>query len=348
MKVHLCGSIGLDSVDDVLSTLGRLLKDNLTRVPDGEPGGRRLWIGWQYPVLRSSPFLETDIAAAESSHSKTAPLRVRAGMEDAVRFGELGYAREARASYEDFKTAQRAEVLPAHVKFQVSLPTPFAVTYSYIARDARPRVESAYEAAMLREVDRICAAIPHHDLCIQWDVCTEMIMLDGRHPGMRPLPDMPGFVTERFARLCAAIPADVDVGFHLCYGDFEGRHFVEPLDMGKLVEMHDLLLAAAGRPIAYVHMPVPIGRSDDAYFAPLRNRTQAPATELYLGLLHIEDGISGAAERIAAAKRVVSDFGVAAECGLGHWKTPESVERMLELHAAVANPQAANNVGAHL
>lgn len=337
MKVHLCGSIGLDTVDEVLLTVGRLLKDNLERVPDGEPGGRRLWIGWQYPVLRSSPYLEVDRVAAGSSHSKTAALRVREGMEDAVRFGELGYAREARASYEDFIRARRTGLLPQEVKFQVSLPTPFAVVSSYIARDARPCVEGAYEAAMLREVERICAAIPHADLCLQWDVCTEMIMLDGRHPGMRPLPDMHGFITESFERLCAAIPVDVDLGFHLCYGDFEGKHFVEPIDMGKLVELNNLLLAAAKRSIAYVHMPVPIARTDDAYFAPLADLTRPAETELYLGLLHLEDGVGGAAERVTAAKRVVSDFGVAAECGLGHWAKPESVVRMLELHAAVAN-----------
>jgi methionine synthase II (cobalamin-independent) len=338
MKVHLCGSIGLDTVDEVLSTLGRLLKGNLSRVPDGEPGGRRLWIGWQYPVLRSSPYLKVESVAGEGV-SRSAQLRVREGMENAVHFGELGYAREARASYEDFTTARRTGVLPKAVKFQVSLPTPYAVVASYIAPDALPIVERAYEAAILREVERICTAIPHNELCIQWDVCTEMIMLDGRSPRMRPLADMHGFVTERFERLCAAIPADVEVGFHLCYGDFEGKHFVEPIDTARLVEMNNLLLAAAGRPIAYVHMPVPIARSDDAYYAPLVHLTKPPETELYLGLLHLEDGVSGAAERIAAAQRVVTDFGVAAECGLGHWSKPESVVRMLELHAAVANRQ---------
>ena len=337
MKVHLNGSVGLDTVDEVLDTVGTLLKDNLSRVPDGEPGGRRLWIGWQYPVLRSSPYLEVEKPAEGAALSRTAQLRVRDGMEGAVHFGELGYAREARASYEDFLSARRAGALPQGVKFQVSLPTPYAVVSAYIAADALPSVEPAYEAAMLREVERICAAIPHDDLCIQWDVCTEMVMLDGRFPRMRPVPDMHRFFTERFARLFSAIPADVDVGFHLCYGDYEGKHFVEPIDTGKLVEMANLLLAAAGRPIAYVHMPVPIARNDDAYFAPLAKLQKSPQTELYLGLLHLDDGVGGATERIATAKRVVSDFGVAAECGLGHWTSPQSVVRMLELHAAVAN-----------
>ena len=51
------------------------------------------------------------------------------------------------------------------------------------------------------------------------------------------MPDMPGFITEHCAKLCAAIPAAVDVGFHLCYGDFQGKHFVEPIDTAKLVDV---------------------------------------------------------------------------------------------------------------
>ena len=41
--VHLVGSIGLPSVADVFHTCGTLLGRRLQRIPDGEPGGRRLW-----------------------------------------------------------------------------------------------------------------------------------------------------------------------------------------------------------------------------------------------------------------------------------------------------------------
>lgn len=170
--------------------------------------------------LRSSPFLEPEPVAGENGpRSKVPRLQIRKGLENAVHFGEAGYSREARASYEDFVNAREAGVLAQGVKFQVSLPTPFAVVASYIAPAALPIVERAYEAAMLREVERICAAIPHNDLCFQWDVCTEMVMLHGRGPRMRPVADMHGFITQRFGRLSAAIPAGVDLGFHLCYGD---------------------------------------------------------------------------------------------------------------------------------
>src|SRR5215469_11875605 len=60
MNVHLVGSIGLDTVEDVFRTVGRALGPHLKRIPDGEVGGRKLWISWQYPLLRASTFLRPD------------------------------------------------------------------------------------------------------------------------------------------------------------------------------------------------------------------------------------------------------------------------------------------------
>src|SRR5215203_1873899 len=62
--VHLVGSVGLDSVEEVFRTTGRVLGRRLKRVPDGEPGPRRLWVSFQYPLLRSSPFLRPDPSGA--------------------------------------------------------------------------------------------------------------------------------------------------------------------------------------------------------------------------------------------------------------------------------------------
>jgi hypothetical protein len=84
-----------------------------------------------------------------------------------------------------------------------------------------------------------------------------------------------------------------------------------------------------------MHMPVPRDRSDDAYFAPLKGLRLEPDTELYLGLIHLTDGVEGAKRRIAAAKRVVTDFGVSTECGFGR-RPPETIPRLLELHRDVA------------
>src|SRR5580700_1931430 len=100
-RVHLVGSIGLDTVEDVFRTVGPLLGRRLRRVPDGEPGSRRLWVSFQYPLLRSMPFLRPDPSGALRKTSGFPLLCLAEGVTaDEIRLGELGYAREARASYQ--------------------------------------------------------------------------------------------------------------------------------------------------------------------------------------------------------------------------------------------------------
>ncbi len=196
----------------------------------------------------------------------------------------------------------------------------------------------AYERAMLREVDRLCAAILHHDLAIQWDICIEMLNWDGRFPMMPSFPGMSEMFARQFARLSAAVPLEVEMGIHLCYGDFEAKHFVEPLDTGKMVELANLFTQNSARPLTWIHVPVPIGRDDEAYFAPLAKLTRGKHTELYLGLVHATDGAEGTRRRMQAARKTVSDFGIATECGMGRSRTPEMVRELLRVHGEAARP----------
>lgn len=335
-RVHLVGSIALDSVEEVFRTAGRTLGRRLRRIPDGEPGGRRLWISWQYPLLRALPFLKADTSQPNQT-SGFLPLGLAEGADSAaIRFPELGYAREARASCQDFAVARGRADIASGTRFQVSLPTPFAVINPFIlARDVLA-VEPAYERAMLDEVAVICTAIPHQELCIQWDICIEMVLWDGRWPFLsNPFADLRTEVMSRIKRLAASVPDDVELGFHLCYGDWEAKHFIEPEDSGKLVEFANALAAAVTRPIAYIHMPVPINRPDDGYFAPLGDLRLPGNTELYLGLVH-DDGVEATRRRIRAAANYRSDFGIATECGMARCRTPELVHKLLAIHADVA------------
>jgi hypothetical protein len=61
--VHLVGSIGLDSAQDVFRVFWRRLRS----VPDAEPGPRRLWVSLQYPLPHSSPFLRPLISGRKAS-----------------------------------------------------------------------------------------------------------------------------------------------------------------------------------------------------------------------------------------------------------------------------------------
>ncbi len=253
-----------------------------------------------------------------------------------VRFGELGYAREARASYLDFVAAREKGILPAKLRFQVCLPTPFAVIAPFCADEARQAILPAYEKAMLGEVVALCAAIPHRDLALQWDVCIEMVMWDGRWRGNPPFPGMDKLFADTFARLAAPVPNDVELGFHLCYGDLDAKHFIDPVDATKMVELANLIVASVKRPIAWMHMPVPVAREDDAFFAPLRNLRLGSGTELYLGLVHAQDGVAGTTRRINAARKFAGPFGIASECGIARARTPAVVREILQVHADAA------------
>jgi hypothetical protein len=264
------------------------------------------------------------------------PLKLADGVDPGrIHFGELGYAREARPSYEDFVAARTAGRLPAGVRFQVSLPTPWAVIMPFCRQPDAQQIYPAYEQAMLREVARICKAIPHHDLAIQWDVCIEMLAWDGRWQNAPTFPGMEQVFAGTFARLGAAVPAGVELGFHLCYGDLDGRHFVEPVDATKMVELANLIARSVQRPVNWMHMPVPINRTDDAFYAPLGNLQLGTDTELYLGLVHPRDA-EGTARRMAAAGRHVAVFGVASECGISRGRDPELARAFIEAYAAAA------------
>jgi methionine synthase II (cobalamin-independent) len=333
--VHLVGAIGLDTVTETFATVGRILGNRLKRVPDGEPGGRRMWIAWQFPLLRANPFLKAVSPAPGASAINFPFMALAEGVTaEQLRFCELGYAREAYASYADFKSAKSAGKLPAHVRFQVTLPTPYAVVSAFCLRSDQAAIEPSYEKAMMREVAMICAAIPHDELTIQWDVCPEMIVWDGRLERVKNLfADPQAEILSRMKRICTAVPPDVELGFHLCYGDVDGQHFIEPFDCAKLVEFANALVRTIGHPIAYIHMPVPIGRTDEAYFQPLSGLKLSQGTELYLGCVHAADGVEGAQRRIQAAHKFAPKFGIATECGMGRCKTPEVVTQLLKIHA---------------
>jgi hypothetical protein len=334
-SVHLVGSIGLDTVDEVFQSVGKALGPYLRRIPDGEVGGRKLWISWQYPLLRASTYLRPDPSGAVRPTNRFPLLTLAEGVKPSdVHFGELGYAREARASYLDFVAARQNGPLPKEIRFQVCLPTPFAVVSSVVVPAACDCVEAAYEKAMIVEVAAVCRHIPHKDLCIQWDVCNEMVIWDGQPSDAVPSNVPHEKIIERMQRLGNAVPEDVELGLHLCYGDFGARHFVEPKDAAKMVDFANTLARSIKHKLAYIHMPVPIDRRDDDFHRPLRNLKLGNGTELFLGVVHAKDGIEGTRARIAAARQHVPQFGIATECGMARARSEETVRSLLKIHAA--------------
>ncbi|PKI89734.1 hypothetical protein CW368_12435 [Actinomycetales bacterium SN12] len=338
----LVGSVNYDDAEKTMCTAAEVLGSRLKRIPDGEVGRRFHWIMFQPDVLGQAEGIERigdepvwlrDLDAR--------PLRIADGVDaSSLRLPPLGYADAAIESYEIFRRLRAEGVIADDVRFQVSLPTPVAVIGSFFFGDDRDAIEPVYTAALLRELEQIVVAIPAGDLAVQWDVASEIGIIEragGYGSTMEAWWDGDPFdgLVSRLGALVDAVPEGIEVGVHLCYGDAGERHFIEPTDAATLVRFANAVISASARELTWLHLPVPIERDDDAFYAPLGSL--APVAELYLGLVHREDGVEGAQRRIAAASRVVPAFGVATECGIG--RAPAgTTEGILETHAAVSSP----------
>ncbi len=337
---HLVGSVNLPSARAVFETASARAGDVLDRIPDGETDERSGWIVAQIATLSRVPQLEK-IQRPRGPHDDWLPdegliwFQLRDGASAAdIDLPPMGYVDAARASYETFAALRADGTIAPGTRFQVSLPSPLAIVGAYIAPWNMEAVEPRVEAAFHREVEGLLEALPHDDLAIQWDVAVEITLLEEQFPAFFS-PVLDG-VAERLARVASWVPGDVPVGFHLCYGDAGGKHIVEPRDAGVLTDLANAIARTVERPAAWIHMPVPIERDDDGYFAPLERLALPDDTALYLGLLHKEDGLDGARRRIEAAKRHVAAFGVATECGMARDAAPEDIPGLLSLHAQAA------------
>ena len=332
----LVGSVNFDDAETTIRQAAAILGDRLKRIPDGECGPRFHWIMFQPDVLGQAEGIERVGDEPRMLRMLDArPLRVADGVDPAaIQFPPLGYAAAAEESYAIFRRLREEGVVPAGTRFQVSLPTPLAVVGAFFPPEQHAAIEPVYRAAMYRELDEILAAIVHEDLAIQWDNAVEFGMIEGVSATPWWDGDVWEGLTARSAEQADRVPDDVEVGFHLCYGDVAEKHFVEPKDAANLVRFANMLVAASARRIDWIHLPVPIERDDDAYFAPLDD-LQIGDTELYLGLVHREDGAEGAQRRIDIALKHAPVFGVATECGIG--RAPEgATDGILRTHAAVA------------
>ena len=341
--IHIVGSVALPTVEDVFRTIATTLGTRVKRLPDGEVGDRGGWIQWQVNVTTNHPQLVVDDIdrRAEWQNARGEYVSTRAATSYRIAdhvdpadlsFDKLGYADAALESYEIFRRLKSQGDVQEDTRFQVSLPTPVAFLEHLIARQCQADVEGPYEARMLAEVAEIAAHVPHHELAIQWDVAKDMGIWEGVWSIF--FEDVKGGIIERLARLGDAIPADVELGYHLCYGDLNHVHWKEPEDTANLVAVANGIAAGVGRSVQWLHIPVPRDRSDDAYFEPLGGLKLKPETELFLGLVHHTDGVAGTQQRIATAEKFVANFGISTECGMGR-RPADTISELLRIHAEV-------------
>jgi hypothetical protein len=340
-QVHLVGSVAMDNCDEVFTRVSNELGPHMCRIPDGETGERSKWILFQRAMLEEHPAMEIDPTVPEfalrqwdGKLMRSIPLLRFKGDADtsAIEF-PTGYEEAAKDSYEVFRSKRDEGIVPMHARFQVCLPTPTATGYMYVSHKAHDEFHPVYERSLVRALSDIEVSIPHEDLAIQIDVCQEVLLFEGYFEH-RP----EGYKKQVFgtlSRLSAAVPDDVQLGFHLCYGSPFDAPLVRPGDMCILVELANGIAECVDRRVDFIHIPVPQGRTEPEFFEPLRALNVSADTEIYLGLV-LQGDPDGDQVRIAVAKDYLSDFGVATECGWGR-TAPEKVQGLLESHRLAAN-----------
>lgn len=331
MSFYLTGSINVPSVDDAFALVGSRLQPGVTRVPDGEPGDRANWVLTQSRHFLDNPTLEVIGEQA----------RVRAGTP--VRFGYFDYASTTARSYAAFRQAREDGVLAPGSRFLVSIPTPFNAVNSFVDFDSRVEVALAYEDRLRESVAEIQAAVPPEDLAVQWDLPTELATIEGWFANPYPGHEA---IFAATARLAAWVHEDAELTFHLCYGDSKfgaspfmgdppdaaaaargGRHIL-PRDAGAIVTLANGLSRHVRRRIDAVHAATVAAWTRRAHWQPLAALALEPGTEVFLGLVHADDGASGARARAELAQQFLPGFGLSTECGLGR-HSPEQLEAVL-------------------
>lgn len=342
----LVGSVPLDTVEDVFRSCGGALGRYLPCLPDGEVGDRIWWHNYlAYRFYHGHPSIETRQRPAPidgvpqwkpQSLQDMWLFKVKPGVS-AIEFEDLGYGDAAIASYGVFRKLRDQGVFPSDVRFQICLPLTGSGLDTFFHDPADgPIMRPAYEKGIVREIEKIVAKIPPRELAFQWDVCVEVLDLEGRLPWTQAEGRWDRNVSP-IDRLSRAIPEEAALVYHWCYGTLGEWPMTRPDDLSLCVKLSNYAAEHSGRRVDAVHMPVP-RHPEDAYFAPLRDLAIGDTT-LYLGLIHDTDDTAATRHLVEMARKHRAKFGIASVCGYGR-RPADEVPRVIEAHRLAAEDLA--------
>lgn len=348
-EVLLTGSVPREPASSVFGLLQQYLGPYLRRMPDGEQkgwGGGRLMPDECQDILEPGPSAPMVTVESTFSHMRMQMLRFKPGVDpSAFTFPPSGVGQIKIESYRQFRQLKDAGQIPAHVRFQATLPSP-ATAAGRLFMSPDIGVRAAAEMTV-REVEQIVQAVPAEELAVQLDLAIDVEMEEvRRRPNAFHTPYF-GLVSQAWgdwtmeqiadsvARVAEVVPTGAELGFHLCgmwHVDSQGGQ-----DMQVHVDWANLLTRRVKRSIDYLHV-ASIPEHGDEDYRKLRGLDLEPHTRLFIGLIHPSDGLEGARRRVASAAKFGNDFGVGHFCGLFPiFKVDQNkLEQVLELHAQVA------------
>ncbi len=275
--IHFVGSIPLPDTEAVFRTLVGATGRHVTRLPDGETGMRKTWIRFLQDVLAENPAIEyaNDVPPFkfvqwDGKLVREIPrLRHQARRDaDAAHAFKTGYADMAIESWSVFDRLQGAGAIPAGVKFQISIPTPIAPTYNNMVPSDRPRTAAGADAGVHRRGRghrQGAAERPHRHPV-------------GRLPGGAGLGELLRPRSGRFPHRDARRPERrsatrcrrrSSLAITFATAARPTSTWCSPRTPASWSRWSTRSSPGVARPINFFHLPVPKGRTDDGYFAPL-------------------------------------------------------------------------------
>lgn len=340
--VHFNGSVNLSDPETVMREISSRIPTGVRRITEGETGERGYWIFFQRQKFAAMPeFEEAPVPETGSEYERIPILRLAPGVApDLVSWPDIGYAAAYYESFDTFRRLQDEGIVAPDVRLQLQFPTPIAALSMVSPQDAQ-RLAPHYAAALFADLRQALDRLPHDRIAVQWDVAVEIGLLTGGFPVEPPPFDT---VVAGLVACLDQVPDDVPVGVHLCYGDYQHAHFVQPESLALQVRLLDALIDSARRPPAFAAFTVPQGRSDPGYFEPLRELRADAMTELAFALVpyHPDDQPSGTtAEQarlidtyLGESPGGAREWSVCTECGMGRVERAD-VPRLLDLHREI-------------
>jgi hypothetical protein len=329
-----------------LTTLG----PQLFSLPDGEigeksaqfPRGNRIaWVMYAIEVLTADrdswnvvrePVRGSDGMATDYDHIQQ--LKPRRSPGELPQHVQLGYDRFFERSYPIFKQL-RHEYGQPQLKFQLGIPTGFAMGFAFASKLDWLRYTGAFNTVLAREVNHALAQAGD-DLIIQLELPPEVyaayLLPKALHRlALRSVLDLVGKITP-----------GAQIGLHLCLGDFHNEAVVHPKTLDKLVAFSNRLVDAwpSTHRLVYMHYPFAEGavppRLEPNYYRPLREIRLPTGTRFIAGFVHEKLSLDENTRVLAAIEQARGQtVDVAASCGLGR-RTPEQAEQVLELSRQLA------------
>jgi methionine synthase II (cobalamin-independent) len=337
--VHFNGSVNLADAETVMRELASRVPVGVRRIPDGETGDRGNWIFFQLAKFLRTPGLCPAGDQSAESYQEIPKVRLADGTDpDSIAWPDLGYAQAYQESFESFQQLRKADVLGDQVRYQVQYPTPLASINGWVVPEHHDALQPSYTRALFADLERLLNALPHDQLAVQWDVAVEFAILEQQDFAS---PETQTFtsIAQWLAECVDRVPAGVPLGLHLCYGDFQHQHFVQPRSLLRQVQVLNAVTESAKRPPSWCSFTVPQDQRDPAYFEPLSELRATEQTELYFGLVPYhpsqqEPGTTDAQVKLIDQHLGERAWGISTECGMGRAAADE-VPGLLDLHREI-------------